>query len=205
MKLQLAVVPEPTNNGQAQPGTSNKLVAQTDAPFVPESSQEQAEGMQSQPFREGDKLVVPKGASLPPFCVKCGRSTVTRVDKSFSWLNPWYYLLLFLHLGILLVYLIFRKKVKLSVPLCDSHRQYMRRLTITATVLLVGCIPVGVLLGSLIGEPDGDMWGLLIGILMLFGGLIAVLLHRPLQATHIDNGRATLKGACGAFLPKLTA
>jgi hypothetical protein len=190
---------------QIHKSDSNKLVMSTNAPLVVESAQNNEEGTQSQSFRDGSKVVVPKGALLPPYCVKCGKSEVTRVDKSFSWLNPLYYFLLFLGLGIGLVYLIFRKRVKLSVPLCESHRQYMRRLTITATVLLVGCIPVGVLFGSLIGEPDGDMWGLLIGILMLFGGLIIVLSNRPLQATHIDNDRATLKGASEAFLSKLPA
>jgi hypothetical protein len=49
------------------------------------------------------------------------------------------------------------------------------------------------------------MWGLLIGILMLLGGLIIVLSNRPLQATHIDNDRATLEGASEAFLSKLPA
>ncbi len=169
------------------------------------ATQTLAEGIQRQSFRDGNNVVVPKGALLPPYCVKCGNTEVTRVDKSFSWLNPSYYLLLFLGLGIGLVYLIFRKRVVLAVPLCEPHRQYIRKLKIAATVLLVGCVPVGVLLGFLIGEPDGDMWGLLIGVLMLFGGLISVLVRRPLNATHIDKDRATLAGACEAFLSKLTA
>ena len=128
------------------------------------------------------------------------------VDKSFRWLNPWYYLLLLLGFGIfliVLVYLIFGKKVKLSIPLCASHRQYMHRLTISAIVLLIGCIPVGILFSHLIGEPDGDGWGILIGILMVLGGLIAVHLQSPLQATRIDDDRATMKGACEAFLSRL--
>ena len=94
------------------------------APLISESAQEHAEGTTNQSFRDGSKVIVPKGALLPPYCVKCGSNEVTRVDKSFSWLNPWYYLLLFLYLGILLVYVIFRKKVRLSVPLCESHNNH---------------------------------------------------------------------------------
>jgi hypothetical protein len=199
-------VPEPAESGQAQRGDGNKLVVPTDLPLVSEAAQKPAEGTQSQIFRDGNKLVVPKGASLPLYCVKCGSTEATMVDKSFRWMNPWYYLLLLLGFGILLivlVYLIFGKKVKLSIPLCGSHRQYMRRLKIAAMVLLVGCIPVGVLFSQLIGEPDGDGWGILIGILMVLGGLIAVHLQSPLQATRIDDDRATMKGACEAFLSRL--
>jgi hypothetical protein len=129
------------------------------------------------------------------------------VDKSFRWLNPWYYLLLLSGFGIfliVLVYLIFGNKVTLSVPLCGSHRQYIRRLTIAAMVLLVGSIPVGVLVSQLMGEPDGDGWGILIGILMVLGGVIAVHLQSPLQATRIDDDRTTMKGACEAFLSRLS-
>jgi hypothetical protein len=79
----------------------------------------------------------------------------------------------------------------------------MRRLKIAAMVLLVGCIPVGVLFSQLVGGPDGEGWGILIGILMVLGGLIAVHLQSPLQATRIDDERATMKGACEAFLSRL--
>jgi hypothetical protein len=199
-------VKERAESGKAQRKDGNKLVEPTGSPPVSEAARKPAEGTQSQPFRDGNKLVVPKGASLPPYCVKCGSSETTMVEKTFSWLNPWYYLLLLLGFGILLivfVYLIFGKKQKLSIPLCGFHRQYLRRLKITGTVLLVGCVPVGILSSALIGEPDGASWGILVGILAMLGGLIAVHLQSPLQATRIDDDRATMKGACEAFLSML--
>jgi hypothetical protein len=157
-----------------------------------------------QTYREDNKIVVPTGASLPPYCVKCGSANVTVATKSFSWLNPWYYLLLFLGLGIVLVYLIFRKRVKLSVPLCASHGRYVQRLKVSAMVLLLGCIPIGILLGALVGEPEGEAWGVIAALIMLAAGLVAVHLQTPLQATHIDRDRAILKGANVAFLTKLS-
>jgi len=126
------------------------------------------------------------------------------LDKSFSWFNPRYYWLILLVGAGILVYFFFRKKVKLSIPLCASHRQYMHRLQIAAMVLLVGCIPVGILFSSLIGEPDGDVWGKLIGILMVLGGLVAAYLQSPLQATRVDADQATMKWASEAFLSRLT-
>jgi hypothetical protein len=162
-----------------------------------------AEVIKHQPFRDGNKLVVPNSALLPPYCVKCGSGETRMLDKSFSWFNPWYYLLILLMGAGILVYCFFRKKVKLSIPLCASHRQYMHRLQIAAMVLLLGSIPVGILFSSLIGEPDGDEWGKLIGFLMVLGGLVAAYVQSPLQATHIDADQATMKWASEAFLSRL--
>lgn len=71
-------------------------------------------------------------------------------------------------------------------------------------VLLVGSIPVGILkFRALIGEPDGDVGGKLIGFLMVLGGLVAAYVQSPLQATHIDADQATMKRATEAFLSRL--
>jgi hypothetical protein len=185
-------------------GSAPSIQPKSEVRLKPTSSLAAPDICQRQPYRDGKKIVVPTGASLPPYCVKCGSADVTVATKSFSWLNPVYYLLLFLGLGIVLVYLIFRKRVKLSVPLCSSHERYMQRLKVSAMALLLGCIPIGILLGTLVGEPDGDAWGVFAALIMLVAGLVAVHLQIPLQATHIDRDRAVLKGANVAFLTKLS-
>jgi hypothetical protein len=156
-------------------------------------------------LRDGDSFIVPKGASLPPYCVKCGSSDVAMASKDFIWLNPWLYLGLALGpAGFLIVYVIGRQKVKLLVPLCGSHEQLLRRLRFAATVFLVGGLPVGILCIAIGAKDALVMTGMLIVLLSLFGALITIHKQSPLKATRIADGRATFTGACDAFLSSLT-
>jgi len=51
-------------------------------------------------WREGNKLVVVRGAVLPPFCVKCAQPGVEPAwEKNFAWSNPLW--ALFLLIGLL--------------------------------------------------------------------------------------------------------
>ena len=104
---------------------------------------------------------------------------------------------------IVLVYFIFRKRVKLEIPLCSLHAQRTRRLKIAAVFLLVGFIPLGVLVGNLVPDPDGAAWGVATSLIMLLAGLIVAYLQSPLQAAGINRDSAVLQGASTAFLAKV--
>jgi hypothetical protein len=91
-------------------------------------------------FRRGNVVLVPSGAGLPPYCIKCGAPPVNEQRKStFSWHEPRLYLLLFL--GVL-PYFFFapnaRKEVELIMPLCSAHRRPRRLLARGGTLLPVG-------------------------------------------------------------------
>ena len=50
-------------------------------------------------YRDGDKLDVPRGASLPPYCVKCGMpSSGDPIQKTFFWHSPLLFLLVLVNL-----------------------------------------------------------------------------------------------------------
>jgi preprotein translocase subunit YajC len=144
-----------------------------------------------------------KGASLPALCVKCGSSEIAIVNKDFVWLEPMYYLtLLFGPLIFLIVYLIVRKKVKLSVPLCERHRKLVNRMRVATAVLLIGGPAVEALLIAF-ANPDAAGWGIFLILFILLGGIITLRLQRPLTTVRIDDDRVTLKGACDVFLSRL--
>ena len=163
------------------------------------------ETCQSKIRKDGKKLLVPNGASFPAYCVRCGNGDVKMVSQNLSWLHPGY--LVFFLLGfapIVVVYFIFRKRVKLEIPLCSFHAQRTRRLKIATISLLVGFIPLGVLVGNLVPEPDGAAWGVATSLSMLLAGLIAAYLQSPLQAAGINRERALLQGAGAPFLAKVS-
>lgn len=166
------------------------------------------QGWQGRPFRDGSELVVPKGTSLPLYCVKCGKAGTTTVDMTFRWMNPLYYLLILLGIGILLlviIRMIFGKKIKLSIPLCDVHRRYIHRLRIASVILLLGSIPVAIICVYVIGGPEGAGWGMLVWVLTALAGLITLHLQRPLHVKSIGDDRAIMKGTSEAFLSQLSA
>ncbi len=148
------------------------------------------------------EFVVTKDTSLPPLCVKCGSDKIVRLNQSVVWLNPLYYLTILLGgLPFLVVYLVFRKKVELSVPLCEHHRKLVHWMRICTVLILIGCPITALLLIEV--APDWAGLGILLILVMLIGAFITLRLQRPLTAVNIDDKRAVLKGACDAFLLRI--
>ena len=126
------------------------------------------------------------------------------VNKAFVWLHPAVYLTVFLSpLVFLIVYLVVRKKVRLQVPLCESHRKPVSRMRIATAVLLIGGPTVAALL-IVFANSDAAVWGIFLILFTLIGGIITLRLQRPLTAVRIDDdSRVTLRGACETYLSAL--
>ncbi|HEV2021904.1 MAG TPA: zinc-ribbon domain-containing protein [Terriglobales bacterium] len=157
-------------------------------------------------YRQGNRLVVPKGAPLPPYCVKCGQPvTGEPLKKIFFWHNPWLFLIALLSPIIyIIVAMIVRKRADVAIPMCDEHRQRRKNLIIAAWVLGLGCIPGGILVGSLIHDSDaGAGLGFLVGLLMLIGSIVTSTLARPMRPREIAEFSATFSGVGEQFLTHL--
>lgn len=156
------------------------------------------------PARKNKLLVVPRGAALPPMCVKCGQPALSRLlKKKYYWHSPW--LLLLILIGILIyaiVAIIVRKSFELSVPLCEEHWQRRRRALWTGAGLLVGSIVVPIFLTGLVPDGYGGWWAL---FLFAAGvtGIVYLALAPPLSPNYIDDREARFKGAGEAFLSQL--
>ncbi len=131
-------------------------------------------------YRQGNKLVLPKGAELPPICIQCGQPATKWVQQT--------YLLAALVLG----------RRKLAIPYCDRHRKARRGLRIVAGLLFLAVIPGGWLVENRMNLDTVGM-GFVAGVFILIGAtLFSACLH------HITlGGRATLLGASEAFLQRL--
>ena len=159
------------------------------------------------PYRNGNRLVVPKGAPLPGYCVKCGEPVTGEFfKKKFQWHSPWLYLLILI--GILIyaiVAMILMKYAEVMVPLCPAHRQRRRNFMIAGWVMFLGSVPAGIFVGSLFPGDEGVGWGLLTGFLLFVGAIVAASVNTLMRPKEITADSATFGGVCEAFLTRLPA
>jgi hypothetical protein len=157
-----------------------------------------------EPYAEGDVLVVPRGAVLPAYCVKCAGAPQRWLQKKFYWHDPLLYLLIIL--GVLvyaIVSLIVRKQAQLAVPLCEAHESARKTKLWIGVVLLLGCIPLPVALSVSINTDAAAGLGFLLGVVMFFAGLITISLSQVLRPKYIGDDCAKFKGAAPEFLARL--
>ncbi len=152
-------------------------------------------------YRDGKRLVVPRGAALPAYCIKCGRPVEGAPIKSdYSWHSRWLFLLILLNLLIyILAALLVRKKMALLIPVCEEHRRLHQRRRWIGIGLLLGFIPGGVLVGSL----DGGGWGWLAGFVLLVAAVVYLQRANLLAPKRISDQEGIFRGAGEAFLSQL--
>lgn len=156
--------------------------------------------------RQGNRLVVPKGAPLPPYCVKCGQPVTGEfLNKKFHWHNPWLYLLVLISpIVYAIVATILMKHFPLLVPMCTEHRQRRKNFLIATWVLALGFIPAGIVVGAMINDSDtavalGMLTSFALFIAAIVMGVRAVIM-RPKEITDFS---ASFTGACEPFLAQL--
>ncbi len=153
------------------------------------------------PTRRGKDLNVPRSASLPANCLKCGAPATVPWRRKFYWHAPWLYVLI-LFPGLLIyaiVALIVRKQMELNLPLCDSHHADRKRYKTMALVMILGCIPAGILLGY-----ASEALGWVTGSAMFVAAIVFyALCGLGMRATKIDDNGGTFRGAGPAFLDLL--
>lgn len=152
-------------------------------------------------FRDGNLLIVPIGAELPPNCVKCGKPAA-EVGKTHevSWHSPWIYFALLNILIYIILALTLRKKMRVAFPLCEIHARRYRQLRWWGTALIV----FGPILTVWSAMSKGDELALLIwtGLLMAILG-VGLLLTKPLRPTKITGTYGSFKGSGPGFLATL--
>jgi len=154
--------------------------------------------------RDGNDLIIPQGAALPPYCVRCGQPSEGVVKKTFSWHQPWLYILVISPLIYIIVALIVSKRMKLEVPMCAAHRSRRRLYLLAGWLLFFGFIPLGLMVGSLGQDMDG------IGFLVGFGTFIAslvflVLGSRVMVPKEIDDREGRFGGVHTGFIDMAVA
>lgn len=156
-----------------------------------------------QPYqRQGRDLIVYRGGSLPPYCVKCGMATHQQpVMRKFYWHSPWIYLVVLANLLIYaIVALVVRKRFDLGVPLCESHFRLRRIwMTVAAALMLIAfpALIVGI-------TTDYPGTGLVVCLVTLLTGAVAWGMVAPiLRPTRITDEMAVFRGADERFFGRL--
>jgi hypothetical protein len=153
-------------------------------------------------YREGKILVVPSDARLPAACVKCGSPASRFVTKTFSWHNPWLYLLILPGLIFYaIVALVVRKKARIDVPFCQAHLSWRTRMNIAGAVLLIGFVPEAYLLDRI--GIGGGISILLVVLTVLSGLVVFGIVGSSFAPVYIDEACAKFKGAGEQFLSSL--
>ena len=93
-------------------------------------------------WRDGLLLVMTKGATLPPRCLKCNRDTGGwTLKRKLMWHPPYWYGLIALNLIIyVIVAMIVRHTATVMVPLCEHHRSRRRRLIAIGWGLILSAV-----------------------------------------------------------------
>jgi hypothetical protein len=148
-------------------------------------------------WSEGDVLVVRKGATLPPLCVKCNEPAEGNpIKRNLSWHHPALFLLILA--GVLvyaIVALVVQKKGTVYVSLCARHRSRRLMIGLTAGALAFGGLAMLIFAGVI-----GRGWPALAGGAMLLIGLIMAVANQTLTAKRIDDHFLWLRGTGRAFL-----
>lgn len=158
-------------------------------------------------WREGNLLVMQKGAELPDRCLRCNAPAPgKRLKRTLSW-HPggWYLLVLFNLIIYLVVALCVRHTAKVAAPFCEMHRAKRRRAIAAGWIGSLGGIALAIFGGQAFGGSDSAlgiciMLGLVVFLVSLIGGVIA---SQYLVPKRIDKHFVWLKKVSPEFLAPL--
>jgi hypothetical protein len=156
-------------------------------------------------WRDGEVLVVRKGAELTDRCLKCAAPTDSprdRYSQTLSWHKPiWALTFLISPVVYALIFFAVRWRGKVTVSLCHQHRR--KRKQFIGLGLLAGLPGIGAIGLGLLSKPHPPV-ALSAGILLLFVGLFVTALgSQVLVTTRIDKHLIWLGRVPAEYLAKL--
>ncbi|HMB54713.1 MAG TPA: hypothetical protein VKU40_15455 [Thermoanaerobaculia bacterium] len=204
--------PPPLPGGSAAPGLPLAPPQAPDLnPYAPPASDLLPEGMAAPPtpshpdvgvWRFLNLLVMDKRASLPRYCLRCGRPASTTLKRNLSWHHPLIYLTLLANLLVyLVVALLVRKQARVELPLCDDHVQQRRVwLTLGSIAFLLG---VGLTIWTFSADDLSGAGCWLSVTLVVLGFATVALVATPVSPRKIDDRFVWLKKVSPEYLERL--
>ena len=102
-------------------------------------------------WQSGDAVVTLHGATLPARCARCnGAATGKPVSRTLYWQPRWVYLSLLVPPVYIVLHLVLRRRVTVSVPICEEHRQRRQKFIVFRCFLLaiaIGAVMVAIFYG----------------------------------------------------------
>ena len=152
-------------------------------------------------WRSGKVMVMSLTANLPARCVKCNAPAPgSRLERNLYWHHPLVYLALLLNLLIYAVVAIcLRRRARIQVGLCETHRSRRKRDILIAWVVALG--GVGAFSFAMYLERfELGLVSLLVTIIAMVYGIATT---RIVWAKRIDQEHIWLKGVCREYLDAL--
>lgn len=160
-------------------------------------------------WRDGNTLVVYKGATLPPRCVQTNQPTASYLERKLTWAPSWVYWLLLVNVILcVIVALILQKKAVLRIGLTEEQLARRSRLImISWSIAFVGVISFFTGIAALASEGSFQPLGPWLvgagGLATFFGIINGNFGARVVYATKIDDHFIWLNGVCPEYLAEL--
>lgn len=159
-----------------------------------------ADSNEGQAWRQNRDVVIRReGGELPNCCIKCNGAVAVRKTTRLSYLNPWFYLLFFINILVLLIVgLIFQKSARVDIPLCDMHHRRNRRFVLVMWGLFWAAV-LGMMAAG--AAQKGELIGVILVLLLVLA--IVAIGGRLVYARKIDKEFVWIRGAGPDYLARL--
>jgi len=150
-------------------------------------------------WRKSSSVVVMRDTIWPKRCIKCNTPTEKSLRRVLVYINPWIYLSLLVNILLMLILgLIFQKKFKMEIPVCDKHIANRKR------VILVNWMLFLVMLGGIwLITTSNPQFGVIIIIISLITMLIYGMSNRLAYVAKFKDPYIYVRGAKSEFLESL--
>jgi hypothetical protein len=157
-------------------------------------------------WRQGDLLVIRKGARLPPRCLKSNEPARRYLRRNLTWVPAWVYLLILVNLLIcVIVSMVLQKKATINIGLSDEWFSRRRRNTLLAWGI-VGLAVLSFFAGIMLIESAEQLGAALMiaaPFILIGGAIFGLITARLVYPKKIDDRFIWLKGVCPEFLNEL--
>jgi len=156
-------------------------------------------------WRQGNLLVMRKGAVLPDRCVKSNVATQRKLKRSLSWHHPAIFLSIIISLCVYVILaVILSKKAVIHIGLSDEWFGKRSRAIIVGwcSVLLAAVMVIAGI--ALVDRNDYFAILIVIGVVVfLIGAIFGLTASRMVSPTRIDDTYVWLKGVNPEYLATL--
>jgi small-conductance mechanosensitive channel len=143
--------------------------------------------------------------ALPDLCMRCGAPATIHKNRNFSWYPPWIAVTILAGLLVFFILaMVLTKRMKVSVPLCDKHRNHWlsRSLLVGLSFLLILGMVVGaiVLSANVQNDTVSLIAWLTVAVAFVSWLIVAVIAQgTAIKPIEITDRSITLKGVAKEF------
>lgn len=156
-------------------------------------------GMADKIWRRASSVVMTADTPWPKRCIKCNAPTDKTIKRTLTYINPWIYLSILVSFLITFVLvLIFQKKFRMEIPVCEKHIVYRKRV-----ILVNWALFLVMLAGIWVTATDISQLGAVVSVLALLVMIIFGFSNRLAIVSKYKEPYIYVRGAKSRFLKSL--